>query len=336
MSDDTPITAIEARFLFAGFAAAPAVILAVSGGPDSTALLWLAARWRKARRKGPKLIAVTVDHGLRRESAAEARAVKRLAVSLGVPHVTRSWRGDKPATGVPAAARAARYRLLEEAAKAAKASHILTAHTRDDQAETVLMRLAKGSGLTGLAAMAHTRPLAGVDLARPFLDVSKSRLVATLTKAKVGFVDDPTNCDPAYLRPRLRGLMPDLAADGLDSRGLLRFARRMARAEAALERMADGAERYLAKIQGTAPGFDAAAFAALPEEIRVRLLQRAIGRAGHEGPAELGKVETLVQALTEAEQGGRPIKRTLGGALITLAGGRLGVVAAPRRRPLIL
>ena len=130
-------------------------MLAVSGGPDSIALMWLAARWRRALARGPRLIAVTVDHGLRAEAAREARDVKRLARRSICPIARCAGRGAKPKTGVPAAARAARYRLLAEAARANGATHILTAHTRDDQAETLLMRMLRGSGIAGLAAMAR-------------------------------------------------------------------------------------------------------------------------------------------------------------------------------------
>src|SRR6266404_5398054 len=109
MSDDdnSPISTQNARRLFADWKAAPAIVLAVSGGPDSIALMWLAARWRRALTRGPRLIAVTVDHGLRAEAAREAREVKRLARTLDVPHRTLRWSDAKPHTGVPAAARGA-------------------------------------------------------------------------------------------------------------------------------------------------------------------------------------------------------------------------------------
>src|SRR5205085_2119324 len=232
--------------LFADWKSAPAIVLAVSGGPDSIALMWLAARWRRALARGPRLVAVTVDHGLRPEAAREARDVKRLARALEVPHRTLRWTGIKPRTGLPAAARAARYRLLAQAARAHGATHILTAHTRDDQAETLLMRMARGSGLAGLAAMARQSEREGVVLARPFLQISKSQLVATLTKAKLGFAVDPSNRDLNFARPRFRALMPALAAEGCDSRNLARLASRLARANAALEVLVDGAERFLA------------------------------------------------------------------------------------------
>ena len=115
--DHSAISVKEAKRLFADWKAAPAIVLAVSGGPDSIALMWLAARWRRALARGPQLIAVTVDHGLRPEAAREARDVKRLAASLDLPHRTLRWTGAKPKTGLPAAAREARYRLLAQAAR---------------------------------------------------------------------------------------------------------------------------------------------------------------------------------------------------------------------------
>ncbi len=357
--DHSPISAQNAKRLFADWKAAPAIVLAVSGGPDSIALMWLAARWRSTLARGPRLIAVTVDHGLRAEAAAEARDVKRLARTLDLPHRTMRWTGEKPKTGLPAAARTARYRLLAQAARASGATHILTAHTRDDQAETLLMRLLRGSGIGGLAAMARESERDGVLLARPFLHVSKSQLVATLKKAKIGFADDPTNRDTNFTRPRLREIMPVLAAEGGDARSLARLASRLARANQAVEVLVDGAERYLALRDREAPRagfeanafdasafdastfeartFDASAFAAMPEEIRLRLLKRAIDRFGHEGPAELGKVEALLAALDQAgaKKGKerRPrLKQTLAGALVSLTNGRIRVEPAPPRR----
>src|SRR3954452_3364746 len=338
MADDdhSAITVAQAKSLFADWTSAPAIVLAVSGGPDSIALMWLAARWRRALPRGPRVIAGSVDHGLRQEAAREARDVKRLARALDLPHRTLRWTGAKPKTGVPAAARAVRYRLLAQAAKASGATHILTAHTRDDQAETLLMRMLRGSGIAGLAAMARQSEREGVWLARPLLDIPKSQLVATLTKAKIAFADDPTNRDTGYTRPRLRALMPALAEEGGDARSLARLAGRLARADAALEVLVDGAERYLSlrdRSDASRFGFDASAFAGLAEEIRLRLLMRAIDRVGHEGPAELGKAEPLLAALDLAIATGQTrLKQTLAGAMISLGGGRIHVEAAPARR----
>jgi tRNA(Ile)-lysidine synthase len=199
----------------------------------------------------------------------------------------------------------------------------------------------RGSGIAGLAAMARESEREGVWLARPLLDVPKSQLVATLNKAKLAFADDPTNRDAAYTRPRLRALMPALAEEGGDSRNLARLAARLARANAALEVLVDGAERYLAlrdRNDASRFGFDASAFAGLPEEIRLRLLKRAIDRVGHEGSAELGKLEALLTALDQANLdrvntgGPSRLKQTLAGAVISLTGERIHVDPAPPRR----
>jgi tRNA(Ile)-lysidine synthase len=333
----------EAAALFGGLEDLRGLVLAVSGGADSTALLVLAARWAKAlgkrRRRAPKLLAVTVDHGLRLEAKREAAAVKRLARRLGVLHRTVNWRGAKPKTGVQEAARVARYRLLAEAAARAGYEHIVTAHTLDDQAETVLFRLARGSGLSGLAGMAHASAVpvgagAAIFLIRPLLPVPKGRLLATLKELGVAHSEDPSNHDPRFTRPRLRALMPHLAREGLDARCLVRLAARLRRAEATVEFAVAAARAALAPgpwRAGEPIVFASEQFADLPAEVGLRLLGRAIAEAGDEGPIELGKLEWLYQALTTSPA---PLRRTLAGALVTLRADRLVVERAPpRRRP---
>lgn len=335
-----PISETEAPALFDGLAAAPALLLAVSGGPDSTALMWLAARWRGSLSKPPKLIAVTVDHRLRKESTREALAVKRLAAKLGVEHRTLRWSGRKPKTGIQEAARQARYRLLAAAARKAGAQHVLTAHTLDDQAETILFRLARGSGIAGLAGMRRRDAVpvpegSGLHLVRPLLQVPKARLIATLEAAKLPFAVDPTNADPRFARPRLRALLPALAAEGLTAARLSRLAARAGRVEAALARRLDEAQGALCPAPWRNKGpivLDATSFLELPEEIGLRLLARMIDFAGNEGPADLAQLETLQAEIEGA--GGTRIRRTLGGAMVTLSRGKLAVERAPPRRKL--
>ncbi len=349
----------EAKSLFDDLKDSPALVLAVSGGPDSTALMLLAARWAKQRKRSPKLIAVTVDHGLRVESAREAAAVKRFAASLGVEHRTLRWTGAKPKAGLQEAAREARYRLLGKAARAAGAPLILTAHTLDDQAETLLIRLTRGSGLTGLAAMQRMTPLVhgplfrdakklalsarpgmkrddgAVVLVRPLLDIPKARLVATLKAAKIAFADDPSNRDPRFTRVRVRDLMPALAGEGLDARRLSLLARRLRRADAALERETDRALAALAHPGGVprTTVLDVAGYAALTEEIALRLLGRAFALAA-DGAVRLGKLEAMKSALDAAQKtGAGRFRRSLAGAMVTLAGGKIVVEPAPPRRP---
>jgi tRNA(Ile)-lysidine synthase len=337
--DAAPVSVAEAKTLFDPLARASALVLAVSGGPDSTALLVLAARWRRARKTGPRLLAVTIDHGLRRESADEARAVAHLAQRLGVPHRILRWKGKKPATGLQQSARDARYRLLAAAAQRVKACAILTAHTLDDQAETVLIRMSRGSGLGGLGAMAREAPLpigGEAVLVRPLLEIPKARLIATLARAGIEFADDPSNRDPRFTRARLREVMGALAREGLDARRLSLLARRLRRAETAIEAAVDVAMAALSQAPWSDRGpivFDAGRFDRLPEEVALRLLGRAIARTGDEGSIQLGKLENLYEALRNANAAkASRWRRTLAGALVTLGGTRLAVERAPARR----
>jgi tRNA(Ile)-lysidine synthase len=331
----------EANALFRGLEDLPGLVLAVSGGPDSTALLVLAARWAKQLKHAPKLIAVTIDHGLRPEAAREAAMVKQLARRLGVPHRTLHWRGEKPQSGLQEAARYARYELLGQIATRARFAHILTAHTLDDQAETVLFRLARGSGLFGLTGMAHAAPLPlrgvrEIFLVRPLLHLPKARLVATLKAARIAYAEDPSNRDPRFTRTRLRSLMPALAREGLDARGLARFAARLRRAESTIQVAVQAARSALAPLPWREHGpivFETAPFAGLPAEVALRLLGEAVAHTGDEGPVELAKLESLYEALRQARS---RLRRTLAGALITLDRDYLTVERAPARRRLAM
>jgi tRNA(Ile)-lysidine synthase len=338
------ISTSEAKTLFSGLYTFPVLVLAVSGGPDSTALMVLAARWRDTLKVKPRLIAVTVDHGLRKESKREAAAVARLARKLKIAHRTLRWSGRKPATGLQEAARAARYRLLRQAARKVNAVHILTAHTLDDQAETVLIRMSRGSGLTGLGAMTRLSalPESGEDaitLVRPLLDISKARLVATLRAAEIPYADDPSNRDPRFTRTRLRAMMVALADEGLDASRLAQLARRLKRAETAIEASVD---RAVAELMVKLPPLGSVAverrrFVELPAEIALRLLARAITEVGDEGPVELGKLEALKSALDNAQNDGDGrFRRTLAGAVVTLTDRQLIVERAPPRRRKLL
>ena len=338
---DAAVADGEANALFRGLEDLPGLVLAVSGGPDSTALLVLAARWAKRLKRAPKLIAVTIDHGLRPEAAREAAVVKQLARRLGVPHRTLRWRGAKPQSGLQEAARRARYELLAQVATRLRFAHILTAHTLDDQAETVLFRLARGSGLFGLTGMAHAAPLPlngmrEIFLVRPLLHIPKARLVATLAAECIAYAEDPSNRDPRFTRTRLRTLMPALAREGLDARGLARLAARLRRAESTIQVAVQAARSALAPPPWPQHGpiaFATAPFAGLPAEVGLRLLGEAVAHAGDEGPVELAKLESLYEALRQARS---RLRRTLAGALITLDRDYLRVERAPARRRLAM
>jgi tRNA(Ile)-lysidine synthase len=315
----------EADAVFARFFAdrAPTrCALAVSGGSDSTALMVLLAEWlcRNADRSGRPLDAftvLTVDHGLRPESSAEAHAVARQARTLGFGHATLVWEGDKPGTGLQAAARAARYRLLADYARAHGIGLILTGHTEDDQAETLLMRLARGSGLDGLGAMAPSAPLQDGEsllLGRPLLDMPKARLQASLRQRGIGWIEDPSNASPVFERVRLRAASSALESLGLTSAMLSLSARRLRRARSALDRWVSDVLEPAAGMVEVHPcgffAFDRSRLGALPDEIIARVLTRAIAAAGGAGePVPLAGVEAILADLPSTSSGAWTLAR---------------------------
>lgn len=331
-----PLRAAEAALLFRPLASEGALIVAVSGGPDSVALLALLAEWASGARR--RLLAVTIDHGLRPEAAQEALMVGELCARIGVEHCTKRWLGRKPQSALQETARAARYALLAEAARASGATAIVTAHTLDDQAETLLMRMAAGSGLGGLAGMAPRSAVSGIALARPLLAIEKSRLVATCEARGLGFVRDPSNDDPRFTRIRWRRLLPELAPAGLTAARLGQLARRLARADEALSALA--ARALAALPAGEEAGerwFDFGRLCKEPEEIVVRGLAIALTAAGEGGaataPLRLARLEDCAQALMAAASEGRALRRTLGGWRLSLAGdGRLTLRREGERR----
>lgn len=345
MTDENwPIRPEELEGLFGPCAeqAERACALAVSGGSDSTALMVLFADWLRQRRADAGVHTVlTVDHGLRPESAAEARAVADHAAALGFRHAVLAWRGPKPATGLQAAARAARYQLMRAHMAAHGIATLLTAHTRDDQAETLLMRLARGSGLDGLAAIAPSIETGtgggsgALRIVRPLLAVAKTRLRATLEARGIAWIEDPSNQSPAFERTRWRAARADLEALGLSGEMLALSARRLQRARAALDAVTD---QYCAPREGlvhTDPcgifRIDRARLCQLPEEIAVRVIGRCIAAAGGSGePVPMGRLEAIVAGLWQGradEVGGWTLAR----AQIAATGGTVEIQREPGR-----
>ncbi len=327
---DDLLPACDPEPLFSNLNHATGILAAVSGGPDSIALMHLLARWGSEHR--PALLVATVDHGLRPEAAEEAAFVAREAAALGLSHRTLAWTGDKPTTGLQDAAREARYRLLVQLAREAGASHLITAHTLDDQAETILMRLAKGSGLNGLKGMRRELSRDGITHARPLLDWPKARLVELCRRNGWGFVIDPSNADERFARVRWRRLMPLLAEEGLTAGRLALLAERVARAEEALEIKA----RQALEAAGPAAeegefSFRAACLTGEPFEISLRILEQALGRIGLES-SRLQRLETCLGRLRAAISAGRGVRLTIGGALLHLDRvGRLRLRPEPPR-----
>lgn len=330
-----PVGDDELEALFTDLGAFEFVVLAVSGGADSMALMHLVASWRRARpERAPKVEVVTVDHGLRPGSAREAHWVEVRARAAGLEHATLAWTGDKLPTGVQEAAREARYRLLAGHVERSplRPAAIVTAHTEDDQAETVLMRLARGSGLDGLAGIPARRALdreGRVVIVRPLLAVAKCRLVATLAARGADWLEDPSNFLPEFERVRLRGARAALAELGLENERIALSARRLARAREALD-LAAG-DLYRAAVDehgGVFAGIDRGTFRGAPAELRVRVLVRALCAFGGEAKApRTAKIESLVEKLEEAGN----LALTLGGCVVSAGAKVIRIFREPGR-----
>jgi tRNA(Ile)-lysidine synthase len=310
-------------------------VLAVSGGADSIAMLHLAADWaRRHSRNGISLHVVTVDHGLRLEAGAEAEVVGGVATALGLPHTILSWTGDKPATRLQEAARAARYELLHALAETLplQPARLLTAHTADDQAETLLMRLARGSGVDGLAAMRGMRMLGQIQHHRPLLGVMKAQLIATLVARGLAWLDDPSNTNDRFERVRIRRLLPVLAAQGIGAAAMALSAHRLGRASAALDLLTSALWNEAVRAAGSGPDaaliIDRAHLASAPAELRIRLLMRAITTIGAQvEPPLLAQIEALAVALDHPDARGQ----TLGACMIAPTPHEIRVTPERRR-----
>jgi tRNA(Ile)-lysidine synthase len=342
----------------------PLLLLAVSGGVDSMALMHLAAEAVRRAGRGCILVA-TVDHGLRSESAVEARFVADEAQRLGLAHETLVWHGAKPATGIQEAARAARYRLLADVYRLQTAADklLVTAHTLDDQAETVLMRLARGSGVEGLSGIAEIERLdvdgelrrmpsgtAGlrdwlppVAVARPLLGVPKSRLVATMRARGHRWIEDPSNESSSFERVRIRRAMTMLQELGLTSEALARSARRLRSVREAITQATLRALDDPALVRIDPLGFatiDRRAWLArelaLAEAVQLRLLAAVVRMVGGlERPLSLASLEEVARQLSIGWQR-KPAPSyavTIGHTKIEQTGGLVSVLREVGRRP---
>ncbi|MCM5556785.1 tRNA lysidine(34) synthetase TilS [Pleomorphomonas sp. JP5] len=326
-----PLTATSRARLFSPLAGLCRVGIAVSGGPDSTALLVLLDRWKRESPAAPTLVALTVDHGLRPEAAREADDVVAFASRLGHPAEKLVWRHDRPppTTDIQAEARTARYRLLVEAAHRNKLDAVLLAHTRDDQAETLLMNLARGSGVNGLSGIPAERTIDGVRFLRPLLDVTKADLVHLLDDASIPYVTDPSNASDRYTRVRFRKALPALADLGLTAERLAGTARRMARAEAALQSATDDLALRSAISHGGVWSVDTVALAAAPDEIGLRLIVRLIRAIRpSEHPPRADAPEGWHAAF---RAGAAPRRATMAGVVLHLRTDRLWLYAEAGR-----
>ena len=264
-------------------------------------------------------IVLTVDHGLRKEAARDAKQVARWAKAAGLKAVTLTWRGDKPKAGIEAAARDARYRLMGAWLRKHKINTLLVGHTQDDQAETFLLRLARGSGLDGLAAMqAHAvwpvEGFEGLSIHRPLLGFGRDELRAWLKAKGHAWLEDPMNDDLAFDRVKMRRALSVLAEAGLSSARIAAAAAHLSRARAALEVVTQAVLKRASRPIDIGFAVDPAALAAAPREIGLRALAALLMAVG--GQAYRPRFEALERLYDRLGEG------TLGGG-VTLHGCRI-------------
>ena len=301
--------------------------VAFSGGGDSTALLLLATLWAAPR--GRAVIALVVDHGLRAESAAEAARARAFCADRGIACEILRWRDWDGAGNLQDAARRARRRLIGARARALGAGAVLLGHTLDDQAETFLQRLARGSGVDGLAAMRAESAWGGLPALRPLLGLRRAALRDWLRAEGVDWIEDPSNDDPRFTRVRMRAALEALDALGLGPERLAETAARMGRARAALDQSTAALARAAVR-PGPAgdAALDLAALAAAPREIGLRLFAATLGWVGGDPyRPRLASLERLFDALGSGACPGA----TLHGCLIRRGAGRLLIRREPAR-----
>ena len=299
---------------FAPLLAERHMALAVSGGSDSTALMCLAVDWARTNHPDLALTVLTVDHRLRSEAAEEAAMVGSWAAGFGLPHHVLPW-GDepKPATGIQAAARAARYGLMSDWCRNNGATALLTAHTLDDQAETVLMRLSRTTSPESLAGIRTLGSWDGLPILRPLLGLRRQELRQWLAARGQPWIDDPSNVDQHFERVRVRQSLARLG-DATTAR-LAALAGRSARLSGLLQRLA----RQWVSLSVTEHDtgichLPANSFTALPRALQERILSLIIARYG--GGQAAAEAEELRRACRWVASGEGPVRCTLGGALL--------------------
>ncbi len=272
----------------------------VSGGADSLALVYLMQEW--AQQKHKRIVALTVNHGLRPEAGAEAEYVAKLMKKAKIEHHILLWQGEKPENGVEEAAREARYALLGDWCAAHGVKSLVIAHHRRDQAETFLMRLQRGSGVDGLSGMAPVSFRGELRIMRPLLETNPEELRDYLKKRNIRWVEDPSNGSDDYLRVRIRKLLPELEEKiGLTTERLSATAVRMGRVRDYLDKQSEKFIRSHGKSwSDCAYSLSYGDFSSLHEEIALRVLSGLLKKVGNRIYApRLDDLQRLYLALRE-------------------------------------
>ena len=265
--------------------------VAVSGGSDSMATLLLLSE--VARDTGWTVSAVTVDHGLRPEAADEAAFVAAVCAERAVPHQTLHWKRAQKTGNLQDQARRGRYGLITDWARGHGITHIALGHTADDQAETFLMNLARGSGIDGLVGMRHRWTADGIIWARPFLALDRTKLRGWLTRRGIGWVEDPSNEDSRYQRVRARKVLAALTPLGIDAQVLSGVTQNLSSVRQALAAQTYDIAKEIARVDVGDVLFDRLGFRSAPAEVQRRLLIAALRwiSNGEHPPRETALIE---------------------------------------------
>jgi len=280
--------------------------VAVSGGGDSKALMLLLADWAQSASRPPPVV-LTVDHGLTPDSARIAQSVVQSAKRHGLEAHKLVWKGEKPAADIEAVARLARYRLMGDWCEAHRIKGLYVAHTLEDQAETFLLRLARGSGLDGLAAMRARSPfpLQGFDrlcVVRPLLEIERARLRGWLESRNEDWSEDPMNGDPRFARVRIRKAWSQLAELGLSPQRIAAAAQHLGRARDALEDATADLLETACRFEAERVLLDGTRLAAAAPEIGLRALAQILSRvSGEPYRPRFERLERLYGAIREGE-----------------------------------
>lgn len=268
------------------------IAVAVSGGGDSVALLHLLAEWCQSQAIILKV--VTVDHGIRKEAKGEARWVAAISQELGLSHKLLSWRPTKTGN-LQDMARRARYQMIADWAKQESIKIVVLGHTKDDQAETVMMNLARGSGVDGLSAMAETVERYGICWFRPLLDVLRGELRDHLRAHQITWIEDPSNEDDRFDRIKMRRLIAQTSSMGLGVEQLASTASRLQDARVVLEMTADEAAQTCARSTSLGDIEFNDKFWNLPFEVQTRLAADALRAVS--GNEYRPRLKSLIAAL---------------------------------------
>ena len=306
-----PLTDSRICGLFSSYINHDRIALAVSGGRDSMALMYLVYRWKAHLALNIEIEVLTVNHNLRKAAEDECGFVQKIAKNYGFKHKVLIWEHEHVETSIQEKARKARYQLMLDYVREENIDTILTAHTSDDNIETFIMRLAKGSGLDGLKSINEIRHEDGIQIERPILSLSRSITTEILRSMGNEWVDDPTNDDESFERVKIRNNISSLSSFNISSGNLTKTIQRLARAHESISFFTDLLSQELVELNEL--GYADVNFDKLrnyPKEIILRVFAKALTDING-GTVSLSSLEAVFAELIKTER-----SKTLNGCQI--------------------